>query len=123
MLIQSNPGGASINLSNFASGTINFSVKTTYAGKLQVGLSSDSADNGPQEAFVVFGNGKYGYCNTGTWCQVSIPVQAFLAVNPKLDLTLVLTRFMLADVYTTTGNTPPTTVLPDVFLDAVYWSK
>ncbi len=123
VLIQSNPGGASINLSNFASGNINFSVKTTYAGKLQVGLSSDSADNGPQEAFVVFGNGQYGYCNTGSWCQVSIPVQAFLTANPKLDLHLVLTRFMLADVYATTGNSAPTTAQPDVYLDGVYWQQ
>jgi exo-beta-1,3-glucanase (GH17 family) len=122
LLIQSNPGGAAANLSNFANGNINFSVKTTYAGKMEIGLSTDTDENGAQEAFLQIQNGQYGYCNTASWCQVSIPVQAFLAANPKLDLRLVLSRFIIADRFAITKNTQ-TSGLPEVAIDGVYWSK
>jgi exo-beta-1,3-glucanase (GH17 family) len=122
LLIQSNPGGAAANLSNFANGNINFSVKTTYAGKIEIGLSTDTDQNGAQEAFLQIQNGQYGYCNTANWCQVSIPVQSFLAANPKLDLSLVLSRFIIADRFAITKNTQ-ISGLPVVAIDGVYWSK
>jgi exo-beta-1,3-glucanase (GH17 family) len=122
LLIQSNPGGSPANLSNFSNGNVNFSVKTTYAGKMEIGLSSDSAENGTQEAFLQIANGQYGYCNTGSWCQVSIPLQAFVAVNPKIDLRLVLSRFIIADRFSFTKNTQ-TSGLPTVSIDGIYWSK
>lgn len=122
LLVQSNPGGQSINLSNFANGNINFSVNTSYAGKIEVGLITETSELGTQEAFVQITNGQYGYCNTAAWCQVSVPVQVFLTANPKIDLRLVLSRFVIADRFAITKNSE-TSGLPVVALDGIYWSK
>lgn len=122
LLIQSNPGGQSINLSSFANGNINFSINTSYAGKMEIGLITESDEFGTQEAFVQIPNGLYGYCNTAVWCQVRVPVQALIAANPKIDLRLVLSRFVIADRFAITKNTQKTG-LPTVALDGIYWSK
>ena len=122
LLIQSNPGGQAINLSGFANGNMNFSVNTSYAGKMEIGLITESEEFGTQEAFVQIPNGQYGYCNTSVWCQVSVPVQALIAANPKIDLRLVLSRFVIADRFAITKNTQKTG-LPTVAIDGIYWSK
>ena len=110
------------NLSLFANGSIKFSIKTSYLGKLRIGISSDTELRATQEAFVLVSDGQYGYCRTGTsWCDVTIPVSAFTAANPKLDLRYILTRFSISDVYSATGNdgTGQTTIK----LDNIRWSK
>lgn len=110
------------NLSAFATtGRINFSIKTNYAGKIKIGVGTDTDDRSGAEANLLLGNGDYGYCNTGVWCTVSIPVSAFMAANPKLDLRYVLSRFIISDVYKDTGNTPGQTT--PLNIDAVFWSK
>ena len=110
------------NLSAFAAtGRINFSIKTSYTGKIKIGVGTDTDDRSGAEANLVLGNGDYGYCNSGAWCPVSIPLSAFLAANPKLDLRYVLSRFIISDVYKDTGNTPGQTTLLNI--DAVYWSR
>jgi exo-beta-1,3-glucanase (GH17 family) len=113
------------NLSAFAGGHLKFQVKTNgYPGKLLIGISSDTDDRDVVEAFVPVENGdKYGYCNTNTWCQVSIPVADFLAVNPKIDLRLVVFRFTIADIYDRTGKPLNLTGLPAIAVDDVHWSK
>ena len=111
------------NLSGFAGGTLRFSVRTTYPGKIEVGISSDTADRDVQEAYLQFGNGEYGYCNTGVWCTVSIPLSAFVAKNPKLDLSLILSRFIIADRYSFTGKANGANITTPIGLDAIYWSK
>ncbi len=112
----------SANLSNFAaSGVVHFLVKTTYPGKIEVGISSDSAERVTQEAYLQIANGQYGYCNTGVWCEVNIPLSAFKAANPKLDLAYVLSRFIIADRYSFTGNAANVTTKIDI--DAVYWNR
>lgn len=121
MLYQSR-ANVTANLSNFAGGRLNVSLKTTYAGKLEIGISSETETEGPVEAYVQIENGRYGYCNTGEWCAVSIPLQDFLAVNPKIDLRMVLSRFILADRYEFTGNTPNANP-PMVLMDGVYWTR
>ena len=108
------------NMTNFSNGTVRFSVKTTYAGALRVGLSSDTVLGTGADAFVLVSNGTYGYCNTGAWCDVSIPLTAFQAANPALDLRFVLTRFSISDVWTATGNTARTG-MPAIALDNIYW--
>ena len=136
MLYQSNPGGCGVepvsaNLSSFANGTLTLSIKTTYDqaanGKLEIGISSDTDADGPVEAYVQLRNGDYGYCNTGAWCKVSIPLKDFVAKNPKLDLRYVLSRFIIADRYTETGKglkpDVATRITTKIRLDAVYWSK
>lgn len=110
------------NLSEFAAGSINVSIKTLYAGRIEIGISTDTEQDGTQEAFLQIGNGQYGYCNDGTWCNLTIPVKDFVAANPKLDLRLVQSRFVIADRFAFTGNTT-TTGLPKLLMDAVFWSK
>jgi exo-beta-1,3-glucanase (GH17 family) len=109
------------NLSNYAAGTLNFWISTTYPGKIEIGISSDTQDRETQEADLQIQPGMYGYCNTGAWCQVSIPLQDFVAKSPKLDLSLVLSRFIIADVYARTGNAPGSTAKLNI--DGIYWAK
>ena len=121
-LVRQSPTGATDNLSNFAAtGRLNFWVSTTYPGKIEIGISTDNQDREPQEAILQLQPGNYGYCNTGAWCQVSIPLQDFIAKNPKLDLSLVLSRFLISDVYSRTGNAPGNTTR--IYLDGIGWSK
>jgi hypothetical protein len=111
------------NMSSFAAnGTLNFSIKTSYAGKLEFGISTDTEDRVGAEAFIAISNGQYGYCNTNQWCAVSIPLKDFLTANPKLDLRFVLSRFVIADRFNFTGNTQKSG-LPKVTMDAIYWAK
>jgi len=110
------------NLSNFANGNIRFSIKTSYAGKLRVGISSDTVLGSAVEANVLVSSGNYGYCtgSPAVWCDVSIPLSAFKAANPALDLNYVLTRFSISDIYTETGNTARTG-MPEIRLDNIHW--
>jgi exo-beta-1,3-glucanase (GH17 family) len=109
------------NLSNFASGTLNFSVKTTYPGKIEIELLSDTQDRTGATAHLQIGNGDYGYCNTGIWCAVSIPLKDFLAANPKLDLSLVNIPFVIADIYADTGKPQNSNITTKLNIDAIYW--
>ncbi len=116
--------GTTENLSEFAAGHLNFSVRSdSYPGRIEIGISTDTDDRDIQEAYLTVGPGDYGYCNTNQWCSVSIPVSAFLAANPKLDLRLVSFRFIIADRYSFTGKPLDTTGLPRISIDGLYWSK
>jgi len=109
------------NLSGYAStGTLNFWISTTYPGKIEIGISTDTQERVAQEAYLQIQPGNYGYCNTGAWCQVSIPLKDFTAKNPNLDLSLVLSRFIISDVYSRTGNTAGSTA--KLYIDDIYWS-
>jgi hypothetical protein len=122
MLFQSSTGTTE-NLSGYAAtGTLNFSIKTTYAGKLEIGLNSDTVNRAGAEVFLQIANGQYGYRNNGEWVKVSIPLKDFVAKNPKLDLSLVNARFMIADRWAQTGNFARTG-LPTLNIDAIYWAK
>ncbi len=116
------------NLQQFAAnGKINVSIKTSYAsasnGKIEIGLSTLTADGDTQESYLQIGNGDYGYCNTNAWCQVSIPLQAFVAKNPKIDLRLVVSRFVIADRYSFTGKALNSNITTPLLVDGIYWSK
>ena len=122
-LLRQSPTSVTDNLSNYAAtGTLHFWIKTTYAGKIEIGISTDTQERAVAEAFLQIANGTYGYCNSGVWCEVSIPLKDFIAVNPKLDLSLVLSRFVIADRYAFTGNTQRTG-LPTLNIDGIYWAK
>jgi len=122
-LLRQSPTATTENMSAYATtGTLNFSIKTTYAGKIEIGLISDTLNREGAEAFLQIANGQYGYCNSGSWCQVSIPLKDFVAVNPKLDLSLITARFVIADRFASTGNFAKTG-LPKLNLDAIYWAK
>ncbi|MCE2658493.1 MAG: glycosyl hydrolase family 17 protein [Rubrivivax sp.] len=112
------------NLSNFANGRINFSVRSDgYPGRIEVGISTDTEDRDVQEAFVRVAPGEHGYCNTNQWCNVSIPVADFVAANPKLDLRYVNFRFIIADRFSMTGKPNGLTGLPRLSIDNVHWSR
>jgi exo-beta-1,3-glucanase (GH17 family) len=125
LFLYSGPGGATENLSGYAAtGRLNFSVKSdSYPGKIEIGISTDTENRDVQEAYLQIGPGDYGYCNSNQWCNVSIPVSAFLAANPKLDLSLVSFRFIIADRYSFTGKPLNTTGLPKINVDGIHWSK
>jgi exo-beta-1,3-glucanase (GH17 family) len=112
---------ARVDLSQFQStGKLNFSIKTTYPGKLMFGFGTPVAG----AVFVVASNTNadgYGYVNDGNWHQVSIPISAFTAAGGKFDLTKVTNTLVVADIYDKTLNAKGSTT--KVFIDAVYWSK
>ena len=123
-LFQYSATGVTENLSAFANGRVNFAVKSdSYPGKIEIGISTDTEDRDVEEAFLQIGPGDFGYCNTNNWCQVSIPVSAFVAANPRLDLRLVNFRFIIADRFSFTGKPLNTTGLPKIQIDGLHWSK
>ena len=109
-------------LSQFlVSGKLNFSIKTTYPGKLMFGFGTPLSG----AVFVVASNTNadgYGYINDGKWHQVSIPISAFTAAGAKFDLTKLANAFVVADIYDKTGNATRGNTTK-IFIDAVYWSK
>ncbi|WP_201494583.1 hypothetical protein [Rubrivivax sp. A210] len=116
--------GTASNLSAFAGGSLTAWIKTAgYPGKIEIGISTDTEDRKGAEAFLQLAPGDFSYCNTGAWCKVTIPVAAFLAVNPRLDLRAVLLPFVIADRYAFTGKPLNTTGLPRIAIDNIYWSK
>ncbi|MFC3146692.1 glycosyl hydrolase family 17 protein [Piscinibacterium candidicorallinum] len=116
--------GVLANLSNFSGGRLNFQVRSDgYPGKIEIGISTDSEDRDIHEAFLQVAPGQYGYCNSNNWCSVSIPVSAFLAANPKLDLRYVNFRFIVADRFSFTDKPLNLTGLPVVRIDNLHWSR
>jgi exo-beta-1,3-glucanase (GH17 family) len=112
------------NLSEFeATGRLNISIKTAYPGKIEIGLSTDTELGVTQEVFLQIGNGDYGYCNTDTWCQVSIPLQAFKAKNPKIDFSLMKVRLFVADRYPETGKPLDSDIRTKLNIDGMYYSR
>lgn len=123
-LFQYSGSGVTANLSGFAGGRIVFQVRSDgYPGQIEIGISTDSEDRDVQEAFLQVAPGEYGYCNTNSWCEVSIPVADFLAVNPKLDLRYVNFRFIVADRYSFTGKPLNLAGLPRVRIDGLHWAR
>ena len=116
--------GVTEDLSNFSGGRLNFQVRSDgYPGKIEIGISTDTEDRDIQEAFLQIAPGEYGYCNSNSWCSVSIPVSAFLAANPKLDLRYVNFRFIVADRFSFTGKPLNLTGLPPLRIDDLHWSR
>jgi exo-beta-1,3-glucanase (GH17 family) len=114
--------GTRVDLNQFgASGRLNFSIKTTYPGKLMFGFNTTATD----AVFVVADNTNtdgYGYVNDGQWHQVSIPIADFVAAGGVFDLTKVTSAIVIADFYERTGNTARGDTTK-VYIDAVFWSK
>lgn len=110
-------------LSQFqATGRLNFSIKTTYPGKLMFGFGTSPVG----AVFVVASNTNadgYGYVNDGTWRRVSIPISAFTAPGNVFDLRRVTNALVVADIYERTGNTTARGSTAKVYIDNVFWSK
>ncbi|WP_291014642.1 glycosyl hydrolase family 17 protein [Hydrogenophaga sp.] len=121
LLYNPQTGGTTQNLSAFSA--VNVWINTFYEGRIEIGVSTLDVDGNGQEAFVQIGNGQYGYCNTGAWCRVSIPLQAFLAVNPRLDFRLVVNPFYIADRYSFTGKTSGADIRTPLNIDGISWTR
>lgn len=122
-LLRHNGGGATVNLSGFAGGTLNAWVKTNgYPGKIEIGIATDTDSRAGAEAYLQISAGQYGYCTSNAWCLVSIPLSAFVQVNPKLDLRAVTLPFIIADRFSFTGKAQGT-ALPMVHVDNIFWSR
>ena len=127
------------NLTNFeTAGRLNFSVRTTYPGKVEIGFPTGTTTT--STAYDVYlpidpANNPYGYKNDGAWHQVSIPISAitpygkmaFGMTDPSKSsfyLTKVTNPFVIADRYAVTGKTTGFAGNTEkIFVDAVYWSK
>ena len=124
LLYSSTTPYGSENLSAFAAtGSLNFLVRTTYPGKIEIGISTDTVTGDVQETYLQIGSGEFGYQNDGNWHLVSIPLQSFVAVNPKLDLSLVLMRFAIADRYSFTGKGLNSNITTKINIDGIQWSR
>ncbi len=123
-------------MSNFsATGKLNFYIKTTYAGKLEIGFFTGSTTAGSgYDVCLPIASGEYGYVNDGAWHWVSIPISAitpkgamaFGMTDPsksKLDMTKVTSPFVIADRYAVTGKAQGANVTTQINIDGVYWSK
>jgi exo-beta-1,3-glucanase (GH17 family) len=116
--------GVLANLSNFANGRLVFQVRSDgYPGKIEIGISTDSEDRDIQEAFLQIAPGQFGWCNSNAWCEVSIPISAFVAANPKLDLRYVNFRFIVADRFSFTDKPLNLTGLPPIRIDGLHWAR
>ena len=124
------------NLSNFqATGTLNFSIKTTYPGKIEVGfLTGTAAATSLYDVYIPIASGQYGYVNDGAWHDVSIPISAITPygamaygmtdpTKARLDLTTVTNPFVINDTYAVTGKADSSDVTTPIWVDDVYWAK
>jgi exo-beta-1,3-glucanase (GH17 family) len=119
MLRQSS--ASTVNLSQFASGSLHVSIRTTYPGKIELGLGTDTFDRSGAEAYIQLTPGSGGYANDDAWHDLVIPISAFTAVNPNIDLRYVTLRFIIANRYSATGNNTSSTA--PIYIDGVYWTK
>jgi hypothetical protein len=114
----------SVNLASYAAaGKVNFWIKTDYPGKLEIGLSTDTVQGEAQEAYLQIASGSYGYVNDNTWRQVSIPLQVFSVANPKIDLSMVLNPFVIADRYQYTGKPTGSNFQNLLYVDGIIWTQ
>ena len=113
------------NLSQFASaGHLQFDIKTNaYPGKIEVGFQLNTPENEMVDAYLQLSSGSYGYVNDGAWHHVSIPIthlvniaKANLTAGNSVDLSMVISPFVIADRYGHTG-------LPNVYVDKIFVSS
>lgn len=123
-------------LSQFsATGRLNFSIKTTYPGAIEVGFLTGSATSGSAyDVYLAIQPGEYGYLNDGNWHTVSIPISAITprgamafgmtdAAKSRLDLTKVTNPFVIADRYASTGKAQNSGHTIKLHVDAIHWSR
>ena len=122
-------------LSNFAGGTLNFSIQTTYPGKIEIGFSTgSSATTDSFDVWKPISPGQYGYNNDGAWHTVSIPIadlfpfgaQGFGMNNSPdavLDLRKVSIPFVIADRYDRTGKDQNSGITTKINIDAIFWAR
>lgn len=117
------------------SGYLNFSIKTTYTGKIEVGfLTGTALDQSLYDVYIPLAPGDYGYQNDGAWHNVRIPISAITPygamaygmtdpTKARLDLTKVTNPFVIADRYAKTGKPDGSNLTTAILVDNIYWSK
>ena len=122
-------------LTNFAAGTLHFSIQTTYPGKIEVGFSTGFVATTDQfDVWMPLSSGQYGYVNDGTWRQVSIPIRDLLPFGAQgfgmnnspdafLDMSKVTNPFVVADRYIHTGKDAKSGITTKINIDSIYWTK
>ncbi|MDP4300863.1 glycosyl hydrolase family 17 protein [Leptothrix discophora] len=138
--LSSSAAGSSevVDLSLFeATGRLNFKLRSTYPGKLEVGFMTGSGATA-YDVYLTLSNTNadgYGYVNDGQWHTVSIPIAAIRAAGApafgtsaptsRFDLTKVTHPFSIGDRYGNTGNAGGAAVgsRVKVYVDEVYWSR
>ena len=122
-------------LTNFAAGTLHFSIQTTYPGKIEVGFSTGFVATTDQfDVWMPLSSGQYGYVNDGTWRQVSIPIRDLLPFGAQgfgmnnspdafLDISKVTNPFVIADRYIHTGKDAKSGITTKINIDSIYWTK
>lgn len=129
--------GSEVDLSNFQgeAARLNFRVKTTYAGQIEVGfLTGSTADGTAWDVYRAISPGQYGYNNDGQWHLVSIPVadliargaMAFGMTDPtlsRLQMNRVSNVFVLADRYGVTGKGDNANVRTPILIDDIHWTR
>lgn len=116
--------GTTQNLSEYEpAGAVQFWVNTLYPGTIEVGISTLTAEGDSKEVFLPLSPGDHGYCNDGRWCRVSIPLTAFKARAPMLDLRLVVSPFIISDRYAFTGKASGANIRVPLLLDGIAWVK
>jgi exo-beta-1,3-glucanase (GH17 family) len=112
-----------------ADGYLNFAIKTTYPGALEVGFFTGSTSSGTgMDVYLAIAPGQYGYLNDGAWHRVSVPIAAIAAkaapaygqpATATLNMAQVTEGFVIADRYAVTGNATVSTT--PVLIDDIYW--
>lgn len=123
-------------LSQFGpTGKLNFSLKTTYPGAIEVGFLTGVATTGSAyDVYLAIQPGEYGYVNDGNWHTVSIPISAITprgamafgmtdATKSRLDLSKVTNPFVIADRYANTGKAQNSGHTTKLYVDAIHWSR
>lgn len=125
-------GNAEVDLSNFSAGHLQFRLKTAYAGKLEVGFLTGSANDGTAyDVYLPISSGEYGHVNDGEWHTVSIPIADIVArgapaygmsvPTSRLLLNRVSNMLVLADRYSYTGNSANVTT--PIWVDNIRWTR
>ena len=121
----------SYDMSDFTAGTINFSIKTTTPGIVEVGfVTGRYSDSSEKEVFMPIAPGEHGYMNDGAWHKVSIPVSVLLAKaggrglqGQTTNMKEVTTAFVIADRYAFTGKANNSNITTPIHIDAIYWQR
>ncbi|NBR32786.1 MAG: hypothetical protein EBT84_11635 [Sphingomonadaceae bacterium] len=123
-----------VDLSNFTNGQLNFRIKTTYPGKIEIGfLTGSSSDGTAWDVYRAIEPGEFGYRNDGQWHTVSVPVSELVArgapgygmtaPTARLQLNRVSNMFVLADRYEFTGKSSNANVRIPILVDNIFWSR
>ena len=113
---------------------MNFSIKTTYPGKIEVGFATGSGATAYDVYIPLTPGDQYGYNNDNNWHTVSIPIKDIKPFGNKasgqegsptsvFDLTKVTSPFVIADRFGRTGNNQASASNTKIFVDNIFWQK